>query len=223
MHDDEDILTFIPEEDPESPRPTEREEQEAAREAMEKGLETPSAGGPDEAGALPDGAVLQEMDRLKSEVDSLRELYLRKLAEFDNFRKRVDREKEEFRKLATEDLVRDLIPVLDNFTRALSHEGETDLESFRQGVELIARQLQEVLERQGLKEIDPLGEHFNPEFHDAVQRVEDARYEPGSVVSVLARGYTLGGRLLRPAMVAVAVEPPDDAGTVLVPDTGGEG
>ncbi len=219
MHDDEDILTFIPEEDqPESGEP------EAGKAAEEKGLETQS---PDESAGTegpPDGAILQEMDRLKSEVDDLRELYLRKLAEFDNFRKRVDREKEEFRKLATEDLVRDLIPVLDNFTRALSHEGETDLKSFREGVELIARQFQDVLQRQGLEEIDPLGEHFNPEFHDAVQRVEDSQHEPGTVVSVLARGYTLGGRLLRPAMVAVAVEPLDDAGAARDPENrGGEG
>jgi len=204
MHEDEDILTFIPGEEeeqagsgaPGNPKAVVAGESETT-------LATGAPGGED----LPDGTILQEMDRLKSEVDDLRELYLRKLAEFDNFRKRVDREMEEFRKLANEDLVRELIPVLDNFTRALSHEGETDLESFREGVELIARQLQDVLGRQGLAEIDPLGEPFDPEYHDAVQRVEDSQHEPGTVVSVLARGYTLAGRLLRPAMVAVAVEP----------------
>ncbi|HHQ47382.1 MAG TPA: nucleotide exchange factor GrpE [Acidobacteria bacterium] len=210
MRDDENILTFNPEDDHESQRG-----EAVAVESQPGGEEESSSAATDaqQNDALADGAILKEMDRLKGEVDDLRELYLRKLAEFDNFRKRVEREKQEFRKLANEDLVRDLIPVLDNFSRAVSHEGETDLESFKEGVELIARQLQDVLARQGLEEIDPLGEPFNPEFHDAVQRVEDSQHEPGTVVAVLAKGYTLGGRLLRPAMVAVAMEPAGGSGT----------
>jgi len=222
MHNDEDnILTFIPDEGEEQPNEPIKGPSGAGE---DKGLQVQPSADQNGLEGPPDGAILQEMDRLKSEVDDLRELYLRKLAEFDNFRKRVDREKEEFRKLATEDLIRDLVPVLDNFTRALSHEGETDLESFRKGIELIARQLKDALERQGLQEIDPLGEHFNPEFHDAVQRVEDPSREPGTVVSVLARGYTLGGRLLRPAMVAVAVEPSDGSGAAReLESSGGEG
>jgi molecular chaperone GrpE len=156
----------------------------------------------------PDGAALRrENERLRVELDQLRDHYLRKLAEFDNFRKRTEREREEFQRTAGEKVVRELVPVLDNFERALSHADESDAESFRQGVDMIARQLWEVLERQGLEVVDPTGQPFEPEFHEAVQRVEDGSHAPGTVVWVLAKGYLFGGRLLRPAMVGVAVEP----------------
>jgi len=154
-----------------------------------------------------DDALRRENERLRAELDQLRDHYLRKLAEFDNFRKRTEREREEFQRTAGEKVVRELVPVLDNFERALTHAGESDSESFRQGVDMIARQLWEVLERQGLEVVDPTGKPFEPEYHEAVQRVEDPGHEPGTVVWVLAKGYLFGGRLLRPAMVGVAVEP----------------
>ncbi len=166
-----------------------------------------------------DDALRRENERLRAELDQLRDHYLRKLAEFDNFRKRTEREREEFQRTAGEKVVRELVPVLDNFERALTHAGESDSESFRQGVDMIARQLWEVLERQGLEVVDPTGKPFEPEFHEAVQRVEDAGHEPGTVVWVLAKGYLFGGRLLRPAMVGVAVEP---AGPRIAPE-GDEG
>jgi molecular chaperone GrpE len=147
-----------------------------------------------------------ELERVSEELEQLREMYLRKLAEFDNFRKRTDREREEFRKTAAEGVIRDLLPVLDNFERAQVHGGDSDPEAFRQGIQMISRQLWELLEREGLAVLDPSGEVFDPELHDAVQRIEDSECQPGSVVSVMAKGFTLGGRLLRPAMVAVAVE-----------------
>jgi len=154
-----------------------------------------------------DDALRRENERLRAELDQLRDHYLRKLAEFDNFRKRTEREREEFQRTAGEKVVRELVPVLDNFERALTHAAESDSESFRQGVDMIARQLWEVLERQGLEVVDPTGKPFEPEFHEAVQRVEDSGHQPGTVVWVLAKGYLFGGRLLRPAMVGVAVEP----------------
>lgn len=154
-----------------------------------------------------DDSLRRENERLRAELDQLRDHYLRKLAEFDNFRKRTDREREEFQRTAGEKIVRELVPVLDNFERALTHAGESDSESFRQGVDMIARQLWEVLERQGLEVVNPIGKPFEPEFHEAVQRVEDSGQESGTVVWVLAKGYLFGGRLLRPAMVGVAVEP----------------
>ena len=166
-------------------------------------VETEDVDGTDEQ--LQEGALLHEMDRLKGEVDHLRELYLRKLAEFDNFRKRIDREREELRKTAAEDLLRELVPVLDNFERALQHSVDADPVSFRNGVQLISRQLWELLSRQGMEVIDPAGEPFDPEVHEAVQRVEGGNHPPGTVVLVLAKGYTLGGRLIRPALVSVAV------------------
>jgi molecular chaperone GrpE len=163
-----------------------------------------------EAAAEHDSGVLsleQDVERLQSELEQMRENYLRKLAEFDNFRKRTEREREELRKAAADALIRDLLPVLDNFERALQHAGNSDPEAFRQGVEMIANQLRDMLEREGLAAVDPAGQPFDPELHEAVDRVEGSEHPPGTVVSVLAKGFTLSGRLLRPAMVAVAVEP----------------
>ncbi len=163
-------------------------------------------GGEEEESSEPPAARAENVDRLKEELENFRELYLRKLAEFDNFRKRVERERDEVRTNAAADVVRELVPVMDNFDRALAH-AEADPESLRQGVEMIARQLWDTLARQGLEVVDPLGRPFDPEFHEAVQRVEDPSHEPGTVVQVLGKGYLFRGRLVRPAMVAVAVEP----------------
>lgn len=148
-----------------------------------------------------------ELQRLKAEIDHLREMYLRKLAEFDNYRKRIDRERQELRRTAAEGLVGELLPVLDNFERAIQHAEESEPAAFREGVAMIARQLADILQRSGLETIDPTGKRFDPELHEAVQRIEGSEYAPGSIVGVFSRGYLFGGRLIRPAMVAVAVEP----------------
>ncbi len=179
----------------------------AEKECEERGLELAEVQKPEENGTQ-DRTLLQEMDRLKGEVDHLRELYLRKLAEFDNFRKRIEREREELRRTAAEDLVRELVPVLDNFERALQHVDGDDVLSVRQGVELISKQLWDILARQGMEVVDPTGQRFDPELHEAVQRVEGGGHQPGAVVSVLAKGYLFGGRLVRPALVSVAVSRP---------------
>ncbi len=168
-----------------------------------------AAPGEPAAAEAPVAAGDAESERLRGELDHMRDVYLRKLAEFDNFRKRTEREREELHRTAGENLVRELIPVLDNFERALQHGEEADPGSFRQGVEMIARQLWDVLERQGMDRLDPLGQPFQPEFHEAVQRVEDDDREPGTVAAVLAKGYVFGGRLIRPAMVGVVVETVD--------------
>ncbi len=157
------------------------------------------------ADPLTEDSVLEEVDHLKAELDHVRDIYLRKLAEFDNFRKRVEREREEGRRAATEELVRILLPVLDNFERALEHP-QDDSGAFHQGVEMIAKQLWDVLEGTGVAVVDPLGQPFDPELHEAVQRVEDSEHGPGTVASVMLKGYTLGDRLIRPAMVGVVVE-----------------
>jgi len=163
-----------------------------------------------------------EVARLKAEVEHLREMYLRKLAEFDNFRKRTDRERQELKRTAAEGLVSELLPVLDNFERAVRHAEESEPAAFREGVAMIARQFADLLERAGLEAIDPSGGQFNPEQHEAVQRIEGSEYAPGTVVSVFSKGYTFGGRLLRPAMVAVAVEPISPVGEGGPPDLGDE-
>jgi molecular chaperone GrpE len=149
-----------------------------------------------------------EIERLERELDELRDIHLRKLAEFDNFRKRTERERIEIRRFANEELMRDLLPVLDNFDRALHHGPEADSDAFHEGVEMIARQLWDVLQRQGVEVVDPAGEPFSPEFHEAVHKVEDSELKPGTVASVLTKGYLYNGRLIRPAMVGVVVNGP---------------
>jgi molecular chaperone GrpE len=159
---------------------------------------------------VPGSAVEEEAEHLKAELDHVRDIYLRKLAEFDNFRKRVEREREENRLAGVEEMVRELLPVLDNFERALQH-AEDDSGAFQQGVEMIAKQLWDTLERRGVKQIDPAGQPFDPELHEAVQRVEDGQHPPGTVAWVMLKGYTMGDRLVRPAMVGVAVEPDSES------------
>jgi molecular chaperone GrpE len=154
-----------------------------------------------------------EAARLRAELEQLRDVYLRKLAEFDNYRKRTEREKDELQRTAGESLVRELLPVLDNFERALLQPPGADVNGFRTGVEMIAKQLWDMLQRQGVEKIDPIGEPFQPEFHEAVQRVEDSSHPPGTVVWVAAKGYLYWNRLIRPAIVGVAVEPSMPAAT----------
>jgi molecular chaperone GrpE len=156
--------------------------------------------------AISDESGAQVIAKLQTELDHVRDVYLRKLAEFDNFRKRVDRERDDLRQAALEDFVRELLPVVDNFDRALQH-ADADNGAFHQGVEMIAKQLHDTLERKGVSEIDPLGESFDPLVHEAVQRIEGGDHPPGTIVNVMLKGYTLGDRLIRPAMVGVAVEP----------------
>ena len=159
---------------------------------------------------VPGPAVEEEAKNLKAELDHVRDIYLRKLAEFDNFRKRVEREREEIRLAGVEEMVRELLPVLDNFERALQH-AEDDSGAFREGVEMIAKQLWDTLERRGVQELNPVGKPFDPELHEAVQRVEDGQHPPGTVAWVMLKGYAMGDRLVRPAMVGVAVEPTSDS------------
>ena len=173
------------------------EEQES--EVMDKGLES-----------VQETTVEEEAEQLKTELDHVRDIYLRKLAEFDNFRKRVEREREDIRLAGVEEIVRELLPVLDNFERALQH-AEDDSGAFRQGVEMIAKQLWDALESRGVQEVNPVGQAFDQELQVAVQRVEDSQHEPGTVAWVLLKGYTMGDRLVRPAMVGVAVESNGDS------------
>lgn len=153
-----------------------------------------------------------EVEKLRTELDHVRDIYLRKLAEFDNFRKRVEREREEFRRAGAEEMIAEILPVLDNFDRALQH-AEDDSGAFREGVEMISKQLYDILDRRGVVEINPLGEAFDPEVHEAVQRIEDSEREPGTIAFVMLKGYTIGDRLIRPAMVGVVVESADDGGS----------
>ena len=141
---------------------------------------------------------------LARERDELKDLLLRKTAEFDNYRKRVERERREQAEWAAADLVRDLLPTVDDLERAARADAGTDVESYRKGVELIGRRFADVLAKRNVSVIDPLGQDFTPHEHEAVMHEQRPGARDGEVVEVLARGYKIGERLLRPAMVKVA-------------------
>jgi molecular chaperone GrpE len=139
--------------------------------------------------------------------DPYRDRYVRAIADFDNFRKRTEREKADFFRYAVASVLKDILPVLDNFDRALDHAEEGD--EFHKGVHLIYKQLFEVLQRHGMKPIEEVGAAFDPNIHEAVIREEDASVPNHTVVAVLQKGYFLHDRLLRPALVKVAVGGPE--------------
>jgi molecular chaperone GrpE len=149
----------------------------------------------------------EELESLRQEYERLRDSYVRKLAEFDNYRKRQEREMAEFRKLASAELVRDLLPVMDNLERALAVTS-ADAGGLREGVELVLRQLRDALTKHGVELLNPLGEAFDPAFHEAVQRRETNEVVENTIVEVLQKGFLMHGRLLRAAMVVVAVPGP---------------
>ena len=142
-------------------------------------------------------------------AEDFRDRYLRTLADFENFRKRSEREKNDFQRYALAGLIRDLLPVLDNFDRGLDHAEEGD--EFHKGMALIYKQLFDVLQRHGLKPITESGVRFDPNIHEGVVRVEDSSVPSHTVVEVMQKGYFLHDRLIRPAMVKVAVGGPEEA------------
>jgi molecular chaperone GrpE len=138
--------------------------------------------------------------------------YMRALADFENFRKRNEREKSDFFRYALAGTMKDLLPVLDNFDRALDHAEEGD--EFHKGVLLIYKQLFDVLEKAGLRPIQESGVRFDPNIHEGVVREEDPSVPSHTVTAILQKGYFLHDRLLRPALVKVAVGGPDRADDV---------
>ena len=154
----------------------------------------------------PDSADAQvaEVTELQRERDDLYDRLLRKTAEFDNYRKRIDRERREMVDLAAQDLLIELLPILDNFERALLVDVPAGAEKYREGVELIYKQLQELLKKRRVTPIDAAGADFDPHVHQAVVQEVSPTHREGEVISELQRGYRLGDRLLRASMVKVA-------------------
>lgn len=143
-----------------------------------------------------------QLEQLKSEVADLKDRELRHLAEFDNYRKRTQKEKMEFYKNATADCVLQFLTVLDNLERAV--ESEEQESKMRTGVEMIVNQFKEILGKLDVHEIDALNQPFNPEYHNAVNQVEDDAYEENTVCQVFQKGYMMGNKVIRHAMVVVA-------------------
>jgi molecular chaperone GrpE len=163
----------------------------------------PPASAADES--LP-GPPAGAADQLRREKDALYDRLLRTAAEFDNYRKRVERERRDLADWATGNVLVEMLPIVDNFERALQAPG-TDVESFRAGFELIHRQLLDLLKRRGVSPIEAAGAMFDPNVHEAVVHEVSPDHREGEVIEELQRGYRQGDRLLRPAMVKVAKQP----------------
>jgi molecular chaperone GrpE len=191
-----------------------------ALEAVEKREQGAPGGG---AAASPEGPA-SEVERLRAELElsqqkgresfeKLKEehdLRLRAVADLDNQRKRAAREREEVQKFANERLLKDILPVVDNLDRALAAAGDDD--PLSGGVRLVLKVLEEGLARNGVRSFHALGEPFDPRQHEAIMTVPTAEHAPGTVVRQHGRGFRLHDRLLRPALVAVAVPPPAGGG-----------
>ncbi|GIO98012.1 nucleotide exchange factor GrpE [Paenibacillus lautus] len=171
----------------------------SAEEAVNPEQEIPVTDSADEAGSA-------ELEKLQAEVLEHQQRTLRVQADFDNFRRRTQKEKEDLGKYASSKLITELLPVIDNFERALqASEENPEFESFSKGVNMIFRQLESVLATEGLTAMKSVGEPFNPEYHQAIMQVESDEYEEGIVVEEVQKGYMLKDKVLRPAMVKVSM------------------
>lgn len=143
-----------------------------------------------------------EEEKLRKELEDSRDMYLRTVAEYDNFRKRTAKEKIEIYSDATMKAVSEILSVIDNFERALAVE--TPDENFKKGIQMIFNQYLEILKKLGVSEIQAEGAQFNPEFHHAVQQIENEELGENVVATVFQKGYMLGDKVIRPSMVVVA-------------------
>jgi molecular chaperone GrpE len=162
--------------------------------------------GADETVMADVDALTRQLDEYETRLGEMREVMLRERAELENQRKRLQRDLEQARRFANEKLLADLLPVIDNLERGLAVEG-SDYAGLRGGVELTLRELARVVEASGLKVIDPVGQPFDPERHQAMSMVPSGEHQPNTVVAVMQKGYVLNDRLLRPALVAVSKAP----------------
>jgi len=142
------------------------------------------------------------LEELRRERDALQDRLLRTAAEFDNYRKRMDRERRELADYTAGEAIKDLLPIIDNLERALQASAQDD--PLRKGVELIHKQMLEMLRKRGVTPIEALGADFDPNVHEAVSHEESDQHREGEVMEELQRGYKVGERLLRPSMVKVA-------------------
>jgi molecular chaperone GrpE len=160
--------------------------------------------------ALPSGmkALQDELETKKREYDDLYDKYLRAAADFDNYKKRVAKEKADIMSYGNEELIKELLHVLDNLERALEHsEVSSEAKPILEGINLVHKQFINCLEKFGVKPISVSeGDRFDPRFHQAVEYVESSEMVPGLIISVVLKGYTIRDRLLRPSLVVVSKE-----------------
>ncbi len=157
------------------------------------------------------GDLKEDLAKKEEEIRELNDKVLRAHAEFENFKKRVTKEKSDLLKYANEEMAREMLRTVDNLEIALDHAGEDNQsESIKEGIEIILKQLLQSLERFGVKGFNAVGERFDPTKHEAVVQVESAEHEPDTVVTESQKGYFLRDRLLRPALVTVSKVPRDE-------------
>jgi molecular chaperone GrpE len=164
-----------------------------------------SAGAATEPEPQPEPEAAESpLEAMRREKDTLQDRLLRTAAEFDNYRKRVDRDRRDQADAATADALTGLLPIIDDLERALKAPTGEDVESFRKGIELIHQQMLELLRKRDVKPIEAMGADFDPRYHQAVVHESSPDHREGEIIEEFARGYMLGNRLLRPAMVKVA-------------------
>jgi molecular chaperone GrpE len=185
------------------------------REENEGGPSSPAGG--DAASFDPpvggDATLATEIQKLRAEKEELLLTLVRRQADFENFKKRMERDRAEEGRRGVERMITDLIPVLDAFDRALHGHDDPAYEEYRKGVTLIRKQLWDVLARHGVQRVDAAGKMFDPHMHQAIERVESKEFPDGFIVDVFQDGYVFHGRVLRPAIVRVAIHPDDGAST----------
>ena len=156
----------------------------------------------DDAQENPADAMQQKIDELTAGLKEKEERALRLQADFENFRRRTSKEKEELSAVIKQEILKDMLPLLDNFERAMAAETK-DAEAFQKGVDMIYTQLQEVMKKNGLEPIETEGQKFDPNFHQAVMRVQNEDLEDDDIAQELQKGYMVEGRVIRPSMVQV--------------------
>ncbi len=163
------------------------------------GADTPQ----ENTGSAPDNGAAVELEKYKARVEEYVQLLQRVQADFDNFRKRTAQEREDWSRYCSMRLATNLLPVLDNFERALSAGGQ-DIKQFMEGMELIYKQLKAALEKEGVQAMDAVGKEFDPNYHEAVMQASSEEHPDNTVIEEFQKGYLLGDRVIRPAMVKVA-------------------
>lgn len=185
----------VPDPAPREPKPAGAAPAEAGEVLLDQALEAPAEG---------------ELARVREELATAHDRLLRMQADFENFRKRAQREREDALAYGTQILVKDLLSVVDNLARAIEHARKSeggDLEGLLQGVELVRRELDALLVKHHVQEVEALGKTFNPALHEAMAQIPNAGVDPNTIVEVLQKGYRLRERLIRPARVIVARSP----------------
>jgi molecular chaperone GrpE len=171
----------------------------------------PPASDPRAAGGA-ESASPEDLARLLAEKEDLRKTLVRLQADFDNYRKRMERERKEAGRRGAGRLMQEMLPVLDGLERALRSQDNPVYEEYRKGVELIYRHLWDTLAKHGLERIAAAGKHFDPHYHEAIERVETREHPDGTIIEVVQEGYLFDGRVLRPSLVRVAVVPEGTGG-----------